>query len=374
MCQGYYRHAEGYTPEWVGMDRFRGRIVHPQTWPTDLDYAGKNVVVIGSGATAATLIPAIAAECDHVTMLQRSPTFFRTGRNAIEIADELRELQIDETWIHEIVRRKILHDQAVFTRRSFTEPEAVKKELLSAVRGYLGADYDIDTHFTPNYRPWRQRIAFIPDCDFLQAIRASKASVVTDEIETFTESGLLLKSGKSLGADIIVTATGFNLSVLGDIAFAIDGKTLDFADTVTYRGMMFTGVPNMVWVFGYFRASWTLRADLVADFVCRLINHMKVNAILAGIFAVPLDLAVEIGDREGLGKLHPAIALDPSDDVVGRGIEVRPAAMTVEFEFLAMRGHRRHNGFRGRLSAFEGRGGQNAAHDHARVHVPRLRL
>jgi cation diffusion facilitator CzcD-associated flavoprotein CzcO len=275
MCQGYYRHAEGYTPEWSGMDRFRGRIVHPQTWPTDLDYAGKNVVVIGSGATAATLIPAIVAECAHVTMLQRSPTFFRTGRNAIEIADELRELQIDETWIHEIVRRKILHDQAVFTRRSFTEPEAVKKELLSAVRGYLGADYDIDTHFTPNYRPWRQRIAFIPDGDFLQAIRAGKASVVTDEIETFTESGLLLKSGKSLDADIIVTATGFNLSVLGDIAFAIDGKTLDFADTVTYRGMMFTGVPNMVWVFGYFRASWTLRADLVADFVCRLINHMK---------------------------------------------------------------------------------------------------
>jgi cation diffusion facilitator CzcD-associated flavoprotein CzcO len=275
MCQGYYRHAEGYTPQWAGMARFRGRIVHPQTWPRDLDYAGKNVVVVGSGATAATLIPAIAAECSHVTMLQRSPTFFRTGRNAIEIADELRELKIDEAWIHEIVRRKILHDQSVFTRRSFTEPEAVKKELLSAVRGYLGPDYDIDTHFTPNYRPWRQRIAFIPDGDFLQAIGAGKASVVTDEIETFTETGLLLKSGQSLDADIILTATGFNLSVLGDIGFAIDGKTLDFADTITYRGMMFTGVPNMAWVFGYFRASWTLRADLVADFVCRLINHMK---------------------------------------------------------------------------------------------------
>jgi cation diffusion facilitator CzcD-associated flavoprotein CzcO len=275
MCQGYYRHAEGYTPQWAGMARFRGRIVHPQTWPRDLDYAGKNVVVVGSGATAATLIPAIAAECDHVTMLQRSPTFFRAGRNAIEIADELRELQIDEAWIHEIVRRKILHDQAVFTRRSFIEPEAVKKELLSAVRGYVGPDYDIDTHFTPHYRPWRQRIAFIPDGDLLQAIGAGKASVVTDEIETFTETGLLLKSGKSLDADIIVTATGFNLSVLGDIVFAIDGKTLDFADTITYRGMMFTGVPNMAWVFGYFRASWTLRVDLVADFVCRLINHMK---------------------------------------------------------------------------------------------------
>ena len=199
MCQGYYRHSEGYTPEWEGMDRFRGRIVHPQTWPEDLDYAGRNVVVIGSGATAATLIPAIAADCRHVVMLQRSPTFFRTGRNAIEIADELRELDINEAWIHEIVRKKILHDQSVFTRRSFSEPEAVKQELLSAVRACLGPDYDLDTHFTPRYRPWRQRIAFIPDGDLFQGIRSGKASVVTDEIERFVESGVLLKSGKGSG-------------------------------------------------------------------------------------------------------------------------------------------------------------------------------
>jgi cation diffusion facilitator CzcD-associated flavoprotein CzcO len=274
MCQGYYRHSEGYTPNWPGMEKFQGRIVHPQNWPDDLDYAGKNVVVIGSGATAATLIPAIAADCSHVTMLQRSPTFFRTGRNAIEIADELRALQIDETWIHEIVRKKILHDQAVFTRRSFTEPEKVKAELLAAVRGYLGPDYDIETHFTPRYRPWRQRIAFVPDGDFLQAIAGGKASVVTDEIESFVENGIQLKSGGRIDADIIVTATGFNLNVMGGIDFAIDGKPLDWSDTVTYRGMMFTGVPNLAWVFGYFRASWTLRADLVADFVCRLLNHM----------------------------------------------------------------------------------------------------
>jgi cation diffusion facilitator CzcD-associated flavoprotein CzcO len=274
MCQGYYRHSQGYTPEWSGMDSFKGLIVHPQNWPEDLDYAGKQVVVIGSGATAATLIPAIAADCAHVTMLQRSPTYFRTGRNAIAIADELRELGIEEAWIHEIVRRKILHEQAVFTRRSFTEPEAVKQELLSAARAYLGPDYDVATHFTPSYRPWRQRIAFIPDGDLLQSIAAGQASVVTDEIETFTETGILLKSGKSLEADIIVTATGFHLNVMGDIAFAIDGKPLVFSDTVTYRGMMFTDVPNMTWVFGYFRASWTLRADLVADFVCRLLNHM----------------------------------------------------------------------------------------------------
>ena len=275
MCQGYYRHAQGYTPEWSGMEDFTGRIVHPQNWPEDLDYAGKRVVVIGSGATAATLIPAIAADCAQVTMLQRSPTYFRTGRNAIVLADELRELQVDEAWIHEIVRRKILHDQAVFTGRSFTEPEAVKAELLAGVRAYLGPDYDVATHFTPSYRPWRQRIAFIPDGDLLEAIRAGHASVVTDEIERFTPTGILLRSGKVLDADIIVTATGFNLSVLGDIDFAIDGKPVVFSDTVTYRGMMFTGIPNMAWVFGYFRASWTLRADLVSDFVCRLINHMK---------------------------------------------------------------------------------------------------
>src|SRR5262252_6636517 len=275
MCQGYYRHSEGYTPEWSGMKDFEGRIVHPQKWPEDLDYAGKTVVVIGSGATAATLIPAIAAECGHVTMLQRSPTFFRTGRNAIPLADELRELDIDEAWIHEIVRKKILYEQSVFTRRSFTEPEAVKQELLAGVRAHLGPDYDLATHFTPRYRPWRQRIAFVPDGDFLEAIRSGKASVVTDEIESFTEAGILLRSGRILEADIIVTATGFNLNVLGDIDFSIDREPLVFSNTVTYRGMMFTGVPNMAWVFGYFRASWTLRSDLVADFVCRLLNHMK---------------------------------------------------------------------------------------------------
>jgi cation diffusion facilitator CzcD-associated flavoprotein CzcO len=279
MCQGYYRHTEGYTPEWKDMALFKGPIVHPQKWPEDLDYKNKRVVVIGSGATAATLIPAMAADTAHVTMLQRSPTYFRTGRNAIEIAETLRQLHVDETWIHEITRKKILFDQDAFTRKTFAEPEAAKKDLLSAVEAYLGPDYDIATHFTPKYRPWRQRIAFIPDGDLFQGIKSGKASVVTDEIERFTENGILLKSGKTLEADIIITATGFHLSPNGDIDFAVDGKKLDFADTVTYRGMMFTGVPNLVWVFGYFRASWTLRVDLVADFVCRLLNHMQETGV-----------------------------------------------------------------------------------------------
>jgi len=279
MCQGYYRHAEGYTPEWKGMKSFKGRLVHPQTWPEDLDYKGKNVLVIGSGATTATLVPAIAGDCGHVTVLQRSPTYFIPARNENDLANTLRELDIDETWIHEIVRRKILHDQNMLTRLAVSEPEAVKEQLIAGVRSYLGPDYDIKTHFTPTYRPWRQRIAFVPDGDLFKGITAGKAAMVTDEIESFTETGVLLKSGNSLEADIIITATGFNLSVLGDIAFVIDGKPLDFSQTVTYRGMMFTGVPNMVWVFGYFRASWTLRVDLLGDFVCRLLKHMRKKGV-----------------------------------------------------------------------------------------------
>jgi cation diffusion facilitator CzcD-associated flavoprotein CzcO len=279
MCQGYYRHSEGYTPEWEGMKNYKGQIVHPQRWPEDLKTEGKKIVVIGSGATAATLIPNIADQCARITMLQRSPTYFRTGRNAIELAEQLRQLQVKEEWIHEIVRRKILFEQDTFTRRSFTEPEVVKQELLGGIRAVLGADHDIEQHFTPSYRPWRQRIAFVPDADLFQAIKSGQASVVTDEIDRFTETGILLKSGKTLEADIIITATGFNLNVLGDIAFEIDGKPLDFGETVTYRGMMFTGIPNMAWVFGYFRASWTLRTDLVADFVCRLLGHMKKKGV-----------------------------------------------------------------------------------------------
>lgn len=275
MCQGYYRHAEGYTPPWEGMESFKGRIVHPQTWPEDLDYQDKNVVVIGSGATTATLVPSIAADCAHVTVLQRSPTYFFPGRNENELANQLRELEVPEEWIHEITRRKILFDQALFTKRSIEEPEAVKQELLAGIRAYLGPDYDVETHFTPKYRPWQQRLAFVPDGDLFRGITSGKATMVTDEIDRFTEDGILTKSGKLLKADIVITATGFHLSVLGDIPFTVDDRRIDFADTVTYRGMMFTGVPNMVWIFGYFRASWTLRVDLVCDFVCRLLKHMR---------------------------------------------------------------------------------------------------
>ncbi len=289
MCQGYYRHEQGFMPDWPGASTFKGQIVHSETWPERLDLTGKNVVVIGSGATAATIIPAIAGGCAHVTMLQRSPTFFITGRNVIELAETLRQLQVDEAWVHEIVRRKILFDQAAFMRRCAEEPEAVTTELIGVIRDLLGPDYDVETHFTPRYRPWRQRIAFVPDADLFKSIRDGNASVVTDEIEAFTEGGIQLKSGRQLDADVIVAATGFNISVLGDIAFEVDGKPLDFADSVTYRGMMFTGLPNLAWVFGYFRASWTLRADLVADFVCRLLRHMDATGARKVEVALPSE-------------------------------------------------------------------------------------
>jgi cation diffusion facilitator CzcD-associated flavoprotein CzcO len=223
MCQGYYRHSGGYTPEWKDMEKFKGKIVHPQTWPENLDYTNKKMVVIGSGATAATIVPAVAKDVEHVTMLQRSPTYFIPGRNAIPIAEQLRELEVDEEWIHEIVRRQILHNQAIFTKRAFEEPDTVRNELLAGVRANLPEDYDIATHFTPSYRPWRQRIAFVPNADIFKGISSGKASVVTDEIDRFTEKGILLKSGKELEADIVVTATGFDLCALGDIGFTIDG-------------------------------------------------------------------------------------------------------------------------------------------------------
>jgi len=275
MCQGYYRHNEGYTPQWDGMADFKGRIVHPENWPADVDYAAKQVVVIGSGATAATVIPAMAGTAAHVTMLQRSPTYFRTGRNAIELVEELRDLQVDDAWIHEITRRKTMIEQSKFTDMCFNEPDKVRKLLIGELRKILGADYDIEKHFTPSYRPWRQRIAFVPDADMFKCIASGEASVVTDEIDRFTETGIALKSGEVLEADLIVTATGFNMTMMGDIAFTIDGQPLDFHDTVTYRGTMFTGVPNLAWVFGYFRASWTLRSELVAELMCRLLNRMR---------------------------------------------------------------------------------------------------
>jgi cation diffusion facilitator CzcD-associated flavoprotein CzcO len=320
MCQGYYRHSEGYTPEWEGMADFEGEIIHPQTWPEGMEYVGKKVVVIGSGATTATVVPAIAADVEHVTVLQRSPTYFIPGRNRIDLAETLRELDVDEEWVHEIVRKKILYDQAIFTQRAFDEPEKVKSELLAEVRAQLPDDFDMETHFTPNYRPWRQRIAFVPDGDIFKEISSGKASMVTDEIQRFTRAGLLLKSGEELEADIIVTATGFNMNVLGDIDFEIDGEPVDFSETVNYRGMMFTGVPNLLWVFGYFRASWTLRADLLADFVCHLLAHMdERGAKRVDVHLRPEDKDMELLPWIDAENFNPGYLMRAMDMLPKRG-------------------------------------------------------
>ncbi len=276
MCQGYYRHEKGYTPQWPDMDDFAGRIVHPQTWPEDLDYRGKRVVVIGSGATAATLLPSMAADCEHITMLQRSPTYFWTGENRNELADRLRALGVEEKIVHDIVRRDVLKTAQELQSASQQYPEAVREELLKVIRDYLGEDFDM-SHFSPSYRPWQQRIAYVPDGDLFEAIRSGKVSVVTDHIDRFTEKGILTRSGELLEADIIVTATGFDICVMGDIAFDVDGEPVDFSRTFTYHGFMNSGLPNMASMFGYLRTSWTMRVDLLCDLVCRLLNHMDAN-------------------------------------------------------------------------------------------------
>jgi monooxygenase len=275
MCQGYYNHAKPYRPQWEGMDRFLGLIVHPQQWPEDLDLAGKRVIVIGSGATAATLIPAIADKAEHVTMLQRSPSYYFAPPKNDELAGTLRSLDIPEEWTHEILRRQYIQLQNFLAQTAHDAPEDLHAFLIESMRPLLPEGFDIGKHFMPRYRPWQQRIAIVPDGDLFAALREGKASIVTDTIETFTEHGIKVSSGEEIPADVVVSATGFNLSVLGDVAFTVDGDPVDFTEHVTWRGIMINGVPNMAYVFGYFRHSWTLRVDLVADLVGRLLANMQ---------------------------------------------------------------------------------------------------
>jgi monooxygenase len=275
MCQGYYNHAKPYRPEWDGMDRFQGVIVHPQGWPEDLDLAGKRIVVIGSGATAATLIPAIAAKAEHVTMLQRSPSYFLAPPTTHELAVTLRALDIPEEWTYEILRRQHISQMDMLARMSLEAPEDLHAFLIESVRPLLPEGFDVDKHFTPRYRAWQQRIGVVPDGDMFAALREGRASIVTDTIDAFTEHGIRVSSGAEILADIVVSATGFTMSVLGDVAFSVDGEPVDFAEHVTWRGIMINGLPNMAYVFGYFRHSWTLRVDLVRDLVGRLLAHMQ---------------------------------------------------------------------------------------------------
>ena len=273
MCSGYYSYKQGYTPDFNGRDDFKGKIVHPQQWPGDLDYRGKKVVVIGSGATAVTLIPEMAADAEHVVMLQRSPTYMVSMPDTDWIANILRKI-LPEKMAYAITRWKNIRFQQFIYRQTRKAPEKVRNKLLKLARKELGPDCDFDTNFTPRYNPWDQRLCLVPNADFFHAVRDGGASVVTGRIERFTENGVLLESGDELEADIIVTATGLDLCLLGDAQFYANGQPIDFADSFSYKSMMFSDVPNLVSTFGYINASWTLKADLTAEFVCRLLNHM----------------------------------------------------------------------------------------------------
>jgi len=276
MCSGYYDYSEGYMPGWPGMERYRGQIIHPQKWPEDLEYEGKRVVVIGSGATAVTLVPAMAAKAAQVTMLQRSPTYIVARPSQDVIANWLRK-RLPAKLAYAMVRWKNVLIGMYFYGLARRKPKATKEGILELVRKELGPEYDVEKHFSPRYNPWDQRLCLVPDSDLFAVIRSGRASIVTDEIDTFTETGLRLRSGQELEADIIVTATGLRLKVLGGMQLVIDGVQVDPSRTLTYKGMMFSDIPNMASAFGYTNASWTLKADLTAEYVCRLLNYMDIR-------------------------------------------------------------------------------------------------
>ncbi len=273
MCSGYYRYDEGYTPDFKGMERFAGRIVHPQHWSEDVDYAGKRVVVIGSGATAITLVPSMARGAAHVTMLQRSPSYVISLPAEDPIADLLRRA-LPAKAAYALVRWKNVMLTMLSFQLSRHIPGAMRALLRKALERELPPGYDIDTHFKPKYNPWDQRLCVVPDGDLFEAIRGGRASVVTDRIETFTERGLALASGAELEADLIVTATGLELLAFGGMEIAVDGREVVLSETMGYKGMMLSGVPNLAFTLGYTNASWTLKCDLTCEYVCRLLGHM----------------------------------------------------------------------------------------------------
>lgn len=276
VCSGYYRYDRGFTPEFDGIEDFRGQLVHPQQWPEDLDYAGKRVVVIGSGATAVTLVPAMAEKAAQVTMLQRSPTYIMSLPSVDAVATRLREL-LGPRRAYAITRWKNVAFGTLIYQLSQRRPAMMRKFIRDQTVKQLPAGYDVDTHFNPVYDPWDQRLCLVPDADLFKAIRAGKADVVTDRIEKFTPTGLRLESGAELEADIVVTATGLDMLAFGGVTLEVDGRTVELPDTMAYKGMMLSGVPNFAFTIGYTNASWTLKADLVAEFVCRMLRHLDRN-------------------------------------------------------------------------------------------------
>jgi monooxygenase len=273
MCSGYYDYAQGYAPEFPGAEDFAGTVIHPQQWPEDFDYTGKRIVVIGSGATAVTLVPELARRAAHVVMLQRSPTYVVSRPAEDAFANWLRR-HLPSMLAYRITRWRNVLLTMYFYRLARRRPKEVKAEILRMAQAELGPDYDVATHFNPTYNPWDQRLCLVPDADLFASIKAGTSSVVTDQIERFTRDGILLRSGEELPADVIVTATGLKLLFLAGLDVRVDGKKVDFPSTLTYKGMMYSDVPNLASAFGYTNASWTLKCDLTCEYVCRLINHM----------------------------------------------------------------------------------------------------
>ena len=311
MCSGYYSYSEGYKPEWAGEANFGGQVIQPQFWPENLDYAGKKIVIIGSGATAVTLVPAMAEQAARVTMLQRSPTYMvsQPGRDAI--ANALRKI-LPAQMAYDIVRWKNVTMGMWFYDQTRKNPAKVRSALLGRLQKLLPEGYDMARHFTPKYNPWDQRLCLVPDGDLFDAIKAGKADIVTDTIEHFEPTGIRLASGDLLEADIIVAATGLKLEALGGMAVSVDGQPRRIADTLAYKGMMFSELPNLAISFGYINASWTLRSDLIAEYVGRLLNHMKANG-----FAVATP-------TPGPGVEPERLAMDLSSGYVQRGADALP--------------------------------------------------
>ena len=272
MCSGYYNYEQGFTPDFKGRDDYKGQFIHPQFWPENLDYANKSVVVIGSGATAVTLVPSMTGKAKHVTMLQRSPSYVITVPQRDKMAEVLRKV-LPDMWVYRIGRARNIMLTAAMFRLSRSYPNAIRKMLQAQVKAQVGKGYDM-THFTPSYKPWDQRLCAVPNGDFFRVLRQGKASVVTDHIDCLTATGVRLKSGKELQADIIVSATGLNLQMFGGMTLIVDGQSVDMSDKLNYKGLMFSDLPNLTMTMGYTNASWTLKADLIAEYVCRLLKHM----------------------------------------------------------------------------------------------------
>jgi monooxygenase len=311
MCSGYYNYAQGHRPSWPGESDFAGQTIHPQFWPETLDYKGKNIVVIGSGATAVTLVPEMAKQAANVTMLQRSPTWMVSRPSSDAIANLLRAI-LPAQMAYDITRWKNVTFGQWFYKQTRENPSKVRESLLKRLAKLLPANYDLETHFTPGYNPWDQRLCLVPDADLFKAIGSGKAAIVTDQIDRFESGGIRLTSGDFLNADIVVTATGLKLEALGGLALTVDGQRRNIGDELAYKGMMFSGIPNLAQSFGYINASWTLRSDLIADYVCRLLKHMRANSVDIATPTPAADVAPE------------RLAMDLASGYVQRGADALP--------------------------------------------------